>query len=103
MRPVAADFVQRYEAAHGKQSVSVFAANVWDAGIVLRQALGKALATARPGSPAFRAALRDALETTRDVVTTQGVCTMSATDHSGYDRRARWDGADPGGDWKIVD
>lgn len=103
VRPVAADFVQRYEAAHGKQSVSVFAANVWDAGIVLRQALGKALATARPGSPAFRAALRDALETTRDVVTTQGVCTMSATDHSGYDRRAVAMVQIQGGDWKIVD
>lgn len=103
VRPVAADFVQRYEAAHGKQSVSVFAANVWDAGIVLRQALGKALATARPGSPAFRAALRDALETTRDVVTTQGVCTMSATDHSGYDRRAVGMVQIQGGDWKIVD
>ena len=54
VRPVAADFVQRYEAAHGKQSVSVFAANVWDAGIVLRQG-PQALATAgRAARPSAR-------------------------------------------------
>jgi len=102
VRAVAADFVQRFEAAHGSQSVSVFAANVWDAGIVLRQALGKALAVAKPGAPAFRAALRDALEATREVVTTQGVCTMSAADHSGYDTRAVAMVQIQGGEWKHL-
>jgi branched-chain amino acid transport system substrate-binding protein len=41
------------------------------------------------GHRAFRVALRDALEQERDVVGTQGVFNMSATNHNGMDERAR--------------
>ena len=44
---------------------------------------------AKPGTPEFRAALRDALETTKEMVTSQGVVSMSPTDHSGFDHRGR--------------
>ena len=44
--------------------------------------------TAQPGTPAFRDALRDALETT-NVAATHGVFTMSKTDHNGLDKRGR--------------
>lgn len=88
MRPVAQDFVKRYEAAYGPNSASIFSANVWDAGLVLRAAIPAALGKGKPGTEAFRIALRDALESTSGVVTTQGVTTMSRTDHVGYDKRA---------------
>ncbi|WP_441636467.1 ABC transporter substrate-binding protein [Cupriavidus sp. YAF13] len=88
MRPVAQDFVKRYEAAYGSNSASIFSANVWDAGLVLRAAIPAALGKGKPGTEAFRIALRDALESTSGVVTTQGVTTMSRSDHVGYDKRA---------------
>ena len=45
---------------------------------------------ARPaGTPEFRAALRDGLEKTSKLVGTNGVFTMSAGDHAGYDASAR--------------
>ncbi|AJG21949.1 ABC transporter substrate-binding protein [Cupriavidus basilensis] len=88
VRPVAQDFVKRYEAAYGPNSASIFSANVWDAGLVLRAAIPGALGKGKPGTEAFRIALRDALESTSGVVTTQGVTTMSRTDHVGYDKRA---------------
>ena len=43
----------------------------------------------RPGTEAFRSALRDSLEKERDVVGTQGVFNMSAANHNGMDERAR--------------
>lgn len=102
IRTVAMDLTQRYEAAHGKDSMSVFAANAWDAGIVLQQALKTTLPKARPGTPEFRAGLRDALEATRDAVTSQGVSTMSPTDHVGYDERAAVMVQIKDGAWRYV-
>ena len=52
----------KYEAANGKGSVSTFGAHAWDAGRLMSAAAAVALKTAQPGTPAFRAALRDALE-----------------------------------------
>ncbi|KGD86724.1 branched-chain amino acid ABC transporter substrate-binding protein [Achromobacter sp. RTa] len=102
IRAVAMDLTQRYEAAHGKDSMSVFAANAWDAGIVLQRALKATLAQAQPGTPEFRSGLRDALEATRDAVTSQGVSTMSPTDHVGYDERAAVMVQIKDGAWRYV-
>ena len=43
----------------------------------------------RPGSEAFRVALRDSLEAAEDLVGTRGVYTMTRDDHSGFDKRGR--------------
>ncbi|EHP40200.1 receptor family ligand binding region family protein 17 [Cupriavidus basilensis OR16] len=102
MRPVAQDFIKRYEAAYGQNSASIFAANVWDAGLVLRAAIPAALGKGRPGTEAFRIALRDALESTSGVVTTQGVTTMSRSDHVGYDERAAALVQIQNGGWKYL-
>ena len=42
-----------------------------------------------PGTPEFRAALRDALEETKEMKASQGMISMSAADHSGYDLRGQ--------------
>ncbi|MFY0104355.1 branched-chain amino acid ABC transporter substrate-binding protein, partial [Acinetobacter baumannii] len=60
----------------------------WDAGVLLQSAIPVALKRGKPGTPEFRAALRDALEATKEVTGVHGVYNMSATDHLGLDQRA---------------
>ncbi|HBD35073.1 MAG TPA: branched-chain amino acid ABC transporter substrate-binding protein, partial [Cupriavidus sp.] len=43
----------------------------------------------QPGTPAFRAALRDAIESTHNLTVPNGVLNLSAQDHQGFDQRAR--------------
>ncbi len=43
----------------------------------------------KPGTPEFRQALRDAVESERNMVVSHGVLNMSPTDHFGHDERAR--------------
>lgn len=102
IKKVALDYINRFEAAHGKGSVSAFGAYAWDAGLLLANALPVALKSAQPGSKAFRKALRDALEGTREVVGTQGVFTLNAQDHLGLDQRARVMVRIENGTWKLV-
>lgn len=85
----AKDYVTKYEAAFGKGTVSTFGGHAWDAGLLLQSAIPAALKKAQPGSPAFRAALRDALEAVKELPAAHGVFTMSPNDHLGLDQRAR--------------
>ncbi|ASC91413.1 ABC transporter substrate-binding protein [Alcaligenes faecalis] len=87
-KPIAQDYIQRYTERYG-QAPATFGANVYDAGLLLEKAIPEAATKAKPGTPEFRSALRDALEQTRDLVATQGVYTMSPEDHSGFDERGR--------------
>jgi branched-chain amino acid transport system substrate-binding protein len=61
-----------------------------------------AIKTAKPGTPQFRRALRDALENTHNLVATHGVYNMSAKDHSGLDDRARVLVRIENGDWQLL-
>lgn len=88
VRKSAQAYVAAYEAAHGKGSVSTFGGHAWDAGMLMAAAVPAALKKAQPGTPAFRTALRDALEAVRDVAGAHGIFSMSATDHLGLDQRA---------------
>ena len=66
-----------------------FSAIVRDAGSLLEIALPIALKQAKPGTPEFRAALRDALETgVKDKALLSGVFSFTTADHSGIDGRA---------------
>jgi len=51
---------------------------------------------------AFRAALRDALESGKDVAGSNGVFSMNATDHNGMDNRARVIVRIENGKWVMV-
>src|SRR3546814_12029275 len=71
-------------------SMNTFGGHVWDAGQLIVHAIPGALKTgAKPGTPEFRAALRDALENIKNLSASQGVFNMSPTDHAGFDKRAR--------------
>ena len=87
-KKVALDYIGAYEKLYGTKPAT-FGANVYDAGLLLQKAVPIAAAKGKPGTPEFRAALRDALEQTRELVGTQGVYNMTAADHSGFDRRGR--------------
>jgi branched-chain amino acid transport system substrate-binding protein len=102
IKRVALNYVTRYEAAHGKGSVSAFGAHAWDAGLLLQNAIPIALRSAQPGTPEFRNALRDALEGTRNVVGTHGVFNMSPRDHLGFDQRARVMVKIENGAWQLA-
>ncbi len=82
-------YVAAYEAAYGKGSVSTFGAHAWDAGLLMAAAIPAALKNAQPGTPAFRVALRDALEQVKELPGAHGIFNMSPTDHLGLDQRAR--------------
>ena len=102
-KAIAMDFVRRYEAAHGPNSRSAFAAYLYDAVLVLDRAVARARQAGAPGSEAFRVALRAAIEQTREVVGNSGVFNMSPTDHLGLDQRSRVMVQIRGGKWLLVD
>ena len=87
IKKVSADFVTKYEAKFGQRST--FGGHAWDAGILLQRAIPEALKKGQPGTKEFRAALRDAIEATKETVGTHGVFTMTTTDHLGFDARGR--------------
>lgn len=83
-------YTEAYEKAHGPGSTNTFGGHMWDAGQLILAAVPEALKTgAKPGTPEFRAALRDALENIKDLPASQGVFNMSPTDHAGFDERSR--------------
>ncbi len=98
----AMEYVNKYEAAHGKGSVSTFGAHAWDAGVLLQAAIPVALKKAQPGTKEFRAALRDALEGVKNTTAAHGVFNMSAQDHLGFDQRARVMVEIRDGGWKLI-
>ncbi|MFZ6719348.1 ABC transporter substrate-binding protein [Undibacterium sp. Ji49W] len=89
VRKVSVDFAQKYETAYGPGTVTQFAGDAWGAYMLMANAIPVALKVAQPGTKAFRQALRNALENTKELVVPQGVITMSPTDHVGLDQRSR--------------
>ena len=98
----ALEFQKKYEARFGAGNVAAFASYTWDAYLLLAAAVPEALKKAQPGTPEFRAALRDALEAVHNEPSTNGIVNMSKTDHLGLDQRARVMVQIKGGDWKYL-
>jgi len=98
----ALEFIKAYEGANGAGSRSTFGAHAWDASLLLQNAIPVALKAAKPGTPEFRKALRDALEASKDVAGAHGMFSMSAKDHSGLDQRGRVLVTVENGSWKLL-
>ena len=81
-------YIDAYEKANGKGSVSTFGAHAWDTGILLQAAIPIALKTAQPGTKEFKVALRNALEGVKNAAGAHGIFNMSSSDHLGLDQRA---------------
>ncbi|WP_415792500.1 ABC transporter substrate-binding protein [Bordetella tumulicola] len=83
-------YTKAYEDKYGAGTTNTFGGHMWDAGQLVVTALPVALKTgAKPGTPEFRAALRDAIEGIKNLAASQGVFNMSPTDHAGFDERSR--------------
>ncbi|MDE2370406.1 MAG: ABC transporter substrate-binding protein [Burkholderiales bacterium] len=100
-RKVALDYIAAYQKLYGSRPAT-FGANVYDAGLLLQRAVPEAAKKARPGTPEFRSALRDALESVHELVGTQGVYNMTPQDHSGFDQRGRELMVLKNGTWQLL-
>jgi branched-chain amino acid transport system substrate-binding protein len=98
----ALDYIKLYEGAHGANSRSTFGAHAYDAYLLLTRAVPEAMKKAKPGTPEFRAALRDALENVKELPATHGVFSMSPANHNGFDARASVMATVANGDWKLL-
>lgn len=101
-KTVGKDLVAKYEAKYGADSFSSFAGHAYDAFRLIEQAVPVALTSAKPGTAQFRAALRDALESNKEVVASHGVFNMTETDHFGLDERAHVLVRVEGGSYRMV-
>jgi len=96
-------YTKAYEAKYGQGSVTQFGAHMYDVFQLLERVLPVALKTARPGTPEFRAALRDALESEKEMTASQGVYNFTPTNHYGLDDRARVLITVKDGKWVLVE
>jgi branched-chain amino acid transport system substrate-binding protein len=78
------DYVQQYEKANGPDSRNQFSAHIYDTLLLLQATVPVALKKAKPGTPEFRQALKDAIEHSGPLPVSQGVLTYTATDHFGF-------------------
>ena len=81
-KKLAVDFFGKYEKAFG--APNQFAGHSYDAAIAMEKAVPIALKKGKPGTPEFRAALRDAFETMGRTVFSHGVMNWTKDDHWGY-------------------
>ena len=82
-------FREAYQRANNSPTSDAFSAYSFDAWLVLLDAARRALPKAQPGTEEFRAAFRDAMETTDDVIGTHGIYNFRPGAFYGVDERAR--------------
>lgn len=82
-------FREAYQKANNSPTSDAFSAYSFDAWLVLLDAAKRALQKAQPGTEQFRAAFKDAMMTTKDVVGTHGVYNFKPGGFYGVDERAR--------------
>lgn len=87
VKAAALAYVTRYEKEFGAETRTQFGAHANDAFLILQRIVPAALKKAQPGTPEFRKALKDALESEKDIVISHGVLNYSAADHFGFDQR----------------
>jgi branched-chain amino acid transport system substrate-binding protein len=78
-----------YEAKYGPNSRSQFAGHSYDSFEVLKRIIPVALKTAKPGTPEFHEAIRQAFLSEREIAASQGVYNWTEKDRNGLDDRSR--------------
>jgi branched-chain amino acid transport system substrate-binding protein len=101
-KKLAVDFVERYEKQFGAGTRNQFAAHSYDAMLLLQKVVPEALKKGKPGTPEFRAALKQALESAGNVAITQGVMHYTAADHFGLGSNSRMMLTIDKGNWKAL-
>ena len=103
IRKVALDYLAAYKKANGAEPTDSFSAYGFDGWLAFADAAKRALESgAKPGTPDFHKALRDALFATKELVGTQGVYNFHADNSSWVDNRAVILVAIEDGKYKLV-
>jgi branched-chain amino acid transport system substrate-binding protein len=100
-KAVAMKFVQAYEKQFGPGTRNTLAGHSYDIYLMLEQVVPAALKKGKPGTPEFRAALKEGFDTAKPVAATNGVLHYSATDHWGFVPDAGIVMKVVNGDWKL--
>lgn len=100
-KKVSLEFVAQYEKAYGAGNRNQFAGHGYDAIIVMEKIVPMALKKAKPGTPEFRAALREAMETMGRTVLAHGVLNWTKADHWGYTNETGVMLKVVNADWKV--
>jgi branched-chain amino acid transport system substrate-binding protein len=102
-KKIALEFRNVFQKTNGTPTTDAFSAYSFDAYLVFADAAARAMATkAQPGTPQFRAALRDAIFSTKEVVGTHGVYNFKPGNLYGVDDRARVIVQLENGKWKLA-
>jgi branched-chain amino acid transport system substrate-binding protein len=99
-KKLALDFRATYQKVNNAATTDAFSAYSFDAYMVFVDAAARA--KGEPGTPAFRASLRDAIFSTKEVFGTHGVYNFKPGNLYGVDDRARVIVKLDNGQWKLV-
>ena len=100
-KKLAIDFVQKYEKAYGPGSRNQFAGHAYDTLVTLEKVIPMALKKAKPGTPEFRLAIKDSLETMGRTVFSHGVMNWTKDDHWGFTNETGVMLKVVNADWKV--
>lgn len=101
-KKMAVEFVEKYEKQFGAGTRNQFAAHAYDAALILQKVVPEALKKGKTGTPEFRTALKQALESSGNIVITQGVIHYTPTDHFGLGSNSRMMLSIENGNWKAL-
>jgi branched-chain amino acid transport system substrate-binding protein len=102
-KKISLEYQDIYQKTNGEPARGAFGPYAFDGWLVLLDSAKRALATgAKPGTPEFRQALRDALVTAKDVVGTHGIYNFHPGESFGVDKRALVLVKLVDGKWKLV-
>jgi branched-chain amino acid transport system substrate-binding protein len=88
-KKISMDFRAAYQKANGQPTSDGFSAYSFDAWLVFLDAAKRAMATgAKPGTPEFRVALKNAIFSTKDLVGTHAIYNYKPSDSYGVDERS---------------
>lgn len=103
IKRVALDYRAAYERANGAAPTDGFAPYGFDGWVVFLDVARRAVATgAKPGTPEFKAALREALFTTKEVVGAHAVYNYTPASSTGVDARSRVLIRIEDGKWRLL-
>jgi branched-chain amino acid transport system substrate-binding protein len=103
-KKIALDFRAAFQKVNNAPTTDAFSAYSFDAWLVFADAAARAMKASKSdsGTPEFRAALRDAILNTKEVVGTHGVYTFKTGSLYGVDNRARVIVKLDQGQWKLA-
>jgi len=87
-KKISMSFREAYQKANGAPSTDGFSAYSFDSWLIFIDAAKRAMAKAKPGTPEFRTALRDAIFSTKDVAGTHAIYNFKPGESYGVDERS---------------